>query len=71
MDANAKEEMRELMEKTLAETAETLDGVALFLSDIAISPDMPRDQQSRLFAVKDAVVICRDRIDALTDMVDS
>ena len=59
------------MTKSLAETAEALDGVALLLADLAIAPDIPREHQSRLYAVRDAVLICRDRVDVLTDMVDS
>ena len=53
-----------------ATTAESLDGIMAILANLDEKPDMPRSLRSSLHTLRDAVQMCRDRTDQITDTLD-
>ena len=53
-----------------AATAESLDGILAILADLDEKPDVPRSLRASLYTLCDAVQMCRDRTDRITNVLD-
>lgn len=70
MDGESGIDRRDLACALAAEAAESLEGIASLLQDMAESPGLPHAQRVRLWAIRDAVVACKDRVDRIDSSLD-
>lgn len=69
-ESETEEHPRGLAPMLAAQTAESLEGVAADLETIMESEHLERHLRARLYALRDAVVACCGRVDAIADILD-